>query len=117
MLQALMKIFKDALDYMYPRKRYKRPPGQTINRYVMGSDVGEQERLLMLLNLARNPQSARALLDEYGVETAAELLRLIPTKPKRSFRSRLKQLALHLSGHEDGDPYRVDQVRDNRNRL
>lgn len=115
MLRLFVGFFKDALNYMYPRRKYKAVPRQTINYYKMGNEVTEDERILMLLNKARNPQAARQLMERYNVKSAAEIIPILPKKRRRSFKSRLKQLLLKLDGHTPGDHYRAGQ--DNPNRL
>lgn len=112
-----IRFLADVHAYMYPKKKFKRPPGQTISSYKMNSTVSEDERLLMLLNLARSPQAARQLMADYGVSSAAEVLERLPKKRRVSFKARLQQLLRRIDGHNTDDPYRVSSAMNNRNRL
>lgn len=101
-----MGFFQDLLNYFYPKKRYRLPPGQTINHYTI-KDGSEQEYLIMLLNKARSPHAARELLEEYQVDHVADLLPLLPAKrAETTFNQRARKLILKMAGHNEGDPYR-----------
>jgi len=111
MMQFLRRLYR----FLFP-KRWRTVPRKVISPYQMGAAT-EQERLLMRLGLARNPQNARALMRHYRVKTASEVLQRLPPK-KRNLKKRLWLLIQRWDGHQAGNPYithpqedRIIQVR------
>lgn len=111
-----MSKFRNLIDYFKPKPKFKRVPRQIISDYKI-QNANEQERLLMLFNKARSPKAARELLKKYQVETATEVLKLLPQRKPITFRTRFNRLLLKMSGHHEGDPYRCDLEIKDRNKL
>jgi len=105
--EVQMSLINDLIDYFTPKPKFKSVPRQIISDYkIMEAD--EQEQLLMLLNKARSPQSARNLMEKYQAQHAADVLRQLPKRKKITFWTRLKRLLLKMDGHDERDPYRCD---------
>lgn len=107
-------FMRDAIRYMYPRRRWKGAPRQTITKYSMRENVTEDQRLLMLLNKARSPHAASLLMQKHQANNAAELLDKLPPKRRISFGARVNSLLLRLDGDTPGDPYRTDIHNENK---
>lgn len=111
---SLIGFIREAIDYMYPKRKFRPVPKQIINVYKIGNETNEQERLIMLTGHARSPQAAKELMKKHNARTAHELLKKLPKKRNRSFRQRFKLMLMKLDGHQTGDPYhcgRKDDVR------
>lgn len=63
----------------------------------------EDERLILLRGVAKDPAEARRIMREYGASNAVELLALLP-KPKINWRRRLRRWLLTLEGSHQSDP-------------
>lgn len=109
---SVLQLFREAVDYMYPKPKFRPVPKQIINQYKLGNETTEDERLLMLLGKARSPQAARELLEQFRANSAYEVIQKLPKRRKRSFRSRLKQLIRKIDGHQPGDPYRCEAYKE-----
>lgn len=63
----------------------------------------EDERLILLRGVAKDPGEARRIMQEYGAANAVELLAMLP-KPKINVRRRVKRWLLGLEGSHLSDP-------------
>lgn len=67
-------------------------------------NIGDDELLIMLAGIAKDPVEAKRLMKEYEVENALELLRVIP-KRQINWRRRLRSYLQGLEGSVTNDPY------------
>lgn len=66
--------------------------------------LNDDERLILLAGVAKDPAEARRIMSEYGATNAIELLKLLP-KRKINWRGRLHRWLLSLEGSYQSDPY------------
>lgn len=68
-----------------------------LNTSILDTDHDPELELVMMTGFARDATAARALLDRYGVQTAAELIPLLP-RPRANWRLRSRRLLLNWLG-------------------
>ncbi len=93
-----MSIIRKARLYFWPpQRKWHAVPKQTITPYDFDGST-EEERLVMMAGRARSPMEARLLMRHYQVDTAAELIHLLPRPKRRTFMARLHALLARLDG-------------------
>lgn len=104
MLAALIR-------YLWPRRKWQRPPNQLITPYTM-QDARQHWRLLMRYGAARSPDEARLLMQKYNVTTAWEVLAQLPRRKEWTWRDRFRELIRRIDGHDRRNLYRDDKHAD-----
>ena len=66
--------------------------------------INDDELLILLAGVAKDPREARRLMDEYHVTTAHDLFKVLP-KRKIHWRRRLKRWTQSVEGSLSTDPY------------
>lgn len=99
-----MPLIRDIRLWFFPKRRFKPALRTIISPYSM-IEANEQEKLLMLAGAARSPMDAKLLMKRYGVETAIEVIRLLPPPKKRSLKHRFILLIRRIEGHDTRDIY------------
>lgn len=66
--------------------------------------LGDDERLIMLAGVAKDPVEARRLMDDYQCTSALDLLDVLP-KRKIHWRRRLRLYIQGIEGSVSNDPY------------
>lgn len=103
---------KHVIEYFRPPlPKIQRLPSELRTEFSWYQDATPDEQLIMMTMRARSPQAARRLMDAYGVETAADLLPLLPKQRRPHFRQRLKDWLMRLEGAKPTDPIKKDLKR------
>lgn len=104
-IQHIIRYFRP------PLPKIQRLPSELRSPFDWYDDASEDERLIMMTMRARSPQAVRRLMKAYGVDTAADLLPLLPKKRRPKLRERLKDWLMRLEGAKPTDPIKKDLKR------
>lgn len=99
MIRLIKHIFRRTIREQLPRLE-----NSYTTRYDPAS-ISEDEHLILLAGVAKDPAEARRIMAEYGAPNAVELLKLLP-KHKIDWRGRVKRWLLSLEGSYQTDPYK-----------
>lgn len=98
-------MFKVIRDIFRRTEREKLPKLEnTLTSAYDRLAIGDDELLIMLAGVAKDPVEARKLMDEYEVGSAVELLKVMPRR-KIHWRRRLRSYLQGLEGSVTNDPY------------
>lgn len=93
--------------YLNRHPKVKRLSSDLVSEFDW-SNVDEETRLIIMSGAAKDARGARKLLDKHGVQTAAELLKVLPPRRRRpSVRARFVTWLLRLLGETDYDKTRT----------
>lgn len=99
------------IRYLFPRRKWRRPPNQLITPYTF-DDAEQHARQLMRYGVARSPDEGFLLMQKYGVKTAWEVIAQLPKRKERTWRDRLVDLIRRIDGHDRRNLYRDDKEPD-----
>lgn len=98
----MIRWFKYLIIFFLRYRARRYVPRQMINPYLM-IDADENQRLIMLYGLARSPDQATYLMKKYNVDTAGELMRVMPKKHSNRLKRRFITLMQRMEGYRRGD--------------
>lgn len=98
MIRVIRAIFRRTVRENLPKLE------NTLTSKYDRAAIGDDELLIMLAGVAKDPVEARRLMSEYEVANALELLKVIP-KRQIHWRRRLRSYLQSLEGSVTNDPY------------
>ena len=98
MFRLLRRIFAKTLHEQLPR--LDNSLTTAYNPLLLSDD----ELIILLAGVAKSPTEARRLMEEYGVDNAYALLKVLPKK-KINWKRRWKRWTQSLEGSLNNDPY------------
>lgn len=99
MIKVIKDIFARTIREQLPKLE------NTLTAQYDLSLMGEDERLIMLAGVAKDPIEARRLMNDYHAPNALELLKVLP-KRQINWRRRLRSWIQGVEGSSSSDPYR-----------
>lgn len=98
MIRVIRDIFRRTIREKLPKLE------NTFTSKYDRATIGDDEMLIMLAGVAKDPMEARRLMQEYEVTDALALLAVLP-KRKINWRRRLRSYLQGLEGSMTNDPY------------
>lgn len=98
MFKLIKSIFAKTLHEQLPRLE------NTLTADYDPAFLSDDEYLILLAGVAKDPNEARRLMEEYHVSTAHELLQVLPKK-KINWLRRWKRWTQSLEGSYNSDPF------------
>lgn len=99
MFRVLKAIFAKTVRESLPKLE------NTLTAKYNPLDIGEEEYLILMAGVAKDPEEARRLMRTYNASTAFELFKVLP-KRKVNWRRRLRLYTQSLEGSMNSDPYK-----------
>jgi hypothetical protein len=95
---------KKMIRYLRRQQKIFAPGRELRLDYDTTMQIDEDIQLIIMSGKAKDPIGAARLLDEYKVETAAELIPLLPKRKRPSIKARLLRWVQRLLGLYPTDP-------------
>lgn len=100
MIKVIRDIFARTIREQLPKLE------NTLTASYDLSLMGDDERLIMLAGVAKDPVEARRLMEAYSATNALELLKVLP-KRQINWRRRLRSWVQGVEGSSSTDPYKA----------
>ncbi len=98
MLSAIKSLFT-----LKPREKLPRLRNSLSTSFDL-QELPPDIELILLTGRVKDPESARRLMEKYGVDNAPDLLKLLP-KRRINWRRKLGNMIMRLEGSQATNPY------------